>query len=201
MVIFKLGTMKTKILVLLIGMMFNVLFGQKSNRVKIEYSYMSSIFLEHEDGDYILHSESFGVNRVGLSYDRKLYKWFRAEMGIDFIFSNYTTEFQGIPNFIERDDSFFMVSFPVILSIEFASFFYIKGGLLVDFQTNESKNSDKQSGIGGMLGLGAKYDYQDYTFSIGIENRRRRLKSFTKLNNFPNYLHHYGITASFGYNF
>ncbi len=176
-------------------------FAQKDNRVKIEYSYLNSVFFEHEDGDYISHSESFGANRIGVSYNRKLYKWFRAETGIDIIFSNYTTGFQGIPDFIERDDNLFMVSIPMIVSVEFAKYFYVKGGISVDFQTNEPKESDKQSGIGGILGFGAKYDYQNYTFSIGFENQRRRMKSFTELGNYPNYLHHYGVTVSFGYNF
>ncbi len=193
--------MKTKFLFLIMLLVSTLSFGQKNSRVEVEYSYMQSIFLEHEKIGNVTHSEFFGINRIGLFYNRKLYKWLRAEAGFNFMFSDYTTKFQATPNSVERDDAFFMICFPVVLSVEFLRYFYVKGGATVDFQTNEPKHSDKQLGIGSLFGFGVKYDYKDYTFSVGIDNQIRRISSFTKLENRPNYLHQYGVVANFGYNF
>lgn len=193
--------MKAKLLCAIMVLISTLSFGQKGNRVKVDYSFMNSIFLEHGNTENSCHSEFFGINKVGILYNRKLYKSVRVETGIDFLFSNYSTEFDAIPNPIERDDKFYMISVPMILSIEFAKYFYVKGGFSVDFQTNDPKNSDKQSGIGGILGLGLKYDYKDYTFSLGFDYQKRRMKSFTAENDFSNYLHQFGIGISFGYNF
>ncbi len=129
-------------------------FAQKDSRVKFEYSYLNSFFFEHDDGSYATHSESFGVNRIGVSYNRKLYKWFRAETGIDFVFSDYTTDFQAIPDFIERDDKLFMLSIPMVLSVEFAKYFYVKGGISIDFQTNEFKLMNRKNLISNLVLVG-----------------------------------------------
>ncbi len=122
-----------KILFLIMMLVSTALFGQKNNRVKIEYSYLNSVFFEHAKEGYVSHSYDFGANRIGVFYNRKLYKWFRAETGVDFVFSKYTTKFQGIPSFVEGDDSLYMVNFPIILSVEFLRYFYVRGVFLLIF--------------------------------------------------------------------
>ncbi len=194
--------MKTKFLFLIMIVVSSLSFGQKDNRVKVGYSWLSSAFFENEEESWGLHSYGFTVNSLELSYNRKLYKWFRAETGISYVFSNYTAEIQGTPGFIKRDDKLSMISFPLVLSTEFFKYFYLKGGITIDFQTNEPEESDKQSGVGSLFGLGGKYDYQDYTFSLGIQYQNRRvLKSFTKVDSFSNYLHQIGFNFSISYNF
>lgn len=38
-------------------------------------------------------------------------------------------------------------------------FFFVNGGLLLDLDANSSSPIDSQTGIGGLLNLGAKYDF------------------------------------------
>ncbi len=177
-------------------------FGQKNNRLKLEQFWSRSYFVEQNDENYHSNSEAFLVNSIGLVYDRKLYKWFRLEAGFKYVYSFYNIDFQKFPFVKERKNKLFMFNFPLVLSAEFQKYFYIKGGMTFDFQINKSKKFDDQSGIGGIIGLGGKYDYQDYTFSLGIQYQTRKvLKSFTKLGHYPNYLHQFGVNLSFGYNF
>jgi len=51
-----------------------------------------------------------------------------------------------------------VINIPLSLRVNFARYFFINGGLNVDINPVKSEYIDSQTGIGGIIGLGIKYD-------------------------------------------
>ena len=50
-----------------------------------------------------------------------------------------------------------LINIPLTVRANFANYFFVNGGLLLDFETSSSKIIDNQSGVGALLGVGAQY--------------------------------------------
>ena len=52
-----------------------------------------------------------------------------------------------------------MINIPLTVRANFFKYFFANGGMIADIDITKSKNADSQSGIGAMIGIGAKYDF------------------------------------------
>lgn len=51
-----------------------------------------------------------------------------------------------------------VINIPLGLRVNFARYFFINGGVNMDINSSKSEYIDSQTGIGGLIGLGIKYD-------------------------------------------
>lgn len=56
------------------------------------------------------------------------------------------------------DEGLSLISIPVTARINFLKYFFINGGVLLEWETKTSGPIDNQSGIGAIGGIGAKYE-------------------------------------------
>lgn len=168
-------------------------FAQKKNQVKVYYGFSDagySSIKQPEDkiGGCSIRTLGFYINSIGVRYNRKISKHFRFETGLNYFSSNVNVEIDchcdppmscgnTYPK-IEKD-KIQLLTIPITLIAEIGNYFYINGGFLLDLQVNKPKYLTSQSGIGGVLGIGGKYDYKDFTFFVNPELEIHRLIGFT----------------------
>lgn len=98
---------------------------------------------------------------LGINYIHPLNNWLEIETGLEY--SNHTISIK--PNLPpDMDNSpysadFSLLNIPLTLRANFSKYFFINGGLMLDFDAGNSKPIDSQTGIGGLLGIAAKYDF------------------------------------------
>lgn len=97
----------------------------------------------------------------GISYLYKLNNAFDVETGIEY--SNHKIII--MPNLPPQMDkspygaSFSLINIPVSLRVNFLKYCFVNGGLLFEMDASTSSPIDSQNGIGSILGLGIKYDF------------------------------------------
>lgn len=161
--------MKRVFLLLLFLSGFVLLYGQCNNPEKvgdklgISLSVLGSndlITFQSLDGAPGYNGK--GCYFLGVSYSRGLSSWLSFEGGIAFarhtiqIIPNVPPEILAMP----RNTNISLISFPLLLRLDFLKYFFVNGGLLVDFDITLDELVDSQSGIGSMLGLGFGYDFK-----------------------------------------
>ena len=122
-------------------------------------------FQETEDPGYSIQANSnsrgdqFYV--AGLNYLYQLNKVLEFETGIEYanhkfyiVSTDPLIDAKGIKTTIS------VINIPLSLRVNFARYFFINGGLNVDINATKSEYIDSQTGIGGIIGLGLKYDSQ-----------------------------------------
>lgn len=107
-----------------------------------------------------------GVNyhAIGINYKYSLNTWLHIATGIEY--ANHKIEI--IPEFEKAynvDLNIFSV--PANINIDFGKYFYLKGGVFLNIAGNNFERIDKQNGIGGVVGLGVKYNF-DFGISISV---------------------------------
>ena len=98
---------------------------------------------------------------IGITYLYKLNHTFDLETGIEY--SKQNIIIKPMPN-PQMDNSpyradFSLVNLPVTIRLNFLKYCFINAGMLVDMDATNSSPIDSQTGIGGMMGLGIKYDF------------------------------------------
>lgn len=135
---------------------------KKNGKIGISFSSFGEsdvIRFEDLDGAASYNSDSFYT--LGINYIHPLNNWLEIETGLEY--SNHTISIQ--PNLPpDMDDSpynadFSLLNIPLTLRANFLTYFFINGGLMLDLDTSNSKSIDRQTGIGGLLGIAAKYDF------------------------------------------
>lgn len=98
---------------------------------------------------------------LGIIYVYPLSKWLEAETGIEY--SRHSIVIQpNLPPGMDdssRKENFAFVSIPVTLRANFLKYFFINGGLMVDIDGSSKGSIENQTGIGVLLGLSTKYDF------------------------------------------
>lgn len=160
--------MKTRTLIILSLFLFICHFanGQQRNLSKKIGLTVSPI----GESDPIRFSELEGTGSYkskklfsfGISYIHPINNWLDIETGVEYgkhnidSKSNYPTEGEKI-----SDANLSLINIPLTIRANFANHFFANGGLLLDFETSSSKNIDKQSGVGALLGVGAQYQFNN----------------------------------------
>ena len=120
-------------------------------------------FRETKDADYSIQGTSnsrgdqFYV--AGLNYLYQLTNVLEFETGIEY--ANHNFYISSTDPLIDADGiktNISVINIPLSLRINFARYFFINGGLNMDINSSKSEYIDSQTGIGGHIGLGIKYD-------------------------------------------
>jgi hypothetical protein len=134
-------------------------FSQTKNNISLVYGVASNIVDIHGAiGDFGYSPES-GTN-FGLSYTHYLSKHFSLESGI--LYSNSYVRLSSIQG--PRGEFFYdgyvkMISVPVLAKFTFLKYVFLQGGILLDHQTNYTRDGviNDESGVGLEMGIGGKY--------------------------------------------
>ncbi len=97
---------------------------------------------------------------VGINYLRPINKWLEVETGIEYSKHHIIIRPMGIPgidNTMQKAD-FSQINIPVTLRANFLKYFFINGGLIIDFDASTDSPIDSQTGIGALAGIAVKYD-------------------------------------------
>lgn len=103
-----------------------------------------------------------GFYTIGASYTFILSKKVELQSGLEFsrykirIDPPYMGEEFDISPWNEKVK---LLTIPLTANINFGKYFFINGGLLFDFEVSKNNSFNKQSGIGTVLGIGLKYDF------------------------------------------
>lgn len=150
----------------------NITYGQTSKigKIGVTFSSISNndiIYFEDVVGSAGYEGETFFS--VGVNYIHPWKNWLEVETAIEY--SEYTMEvnspfYPGMNN-EPYNTEVVLLNIPVSLRANFLEYFYANSGVLLDFDVSNSNAIDNQSGIGGMFGVGANYDF-DFGASIFI---------------------------------
>lgn len=168
--------LKTLLIFILLFTFYNVTNGQSPEKtssigkVGITISSLSSndvTYFRDVVGSAGYDGESFFS--VGINYIHPLKSWLEIEGTVEY--SKFTMEVNP-PFYPGMDNESYnthvsLLDIPVTLRANFLKYFYANSGVLFDIDISDSNAIDNQSGIGGMFGVGAKYDF-DFGASIFI---------------------------------
>jgi len=100
---------------------------------------------------------------LGLSYVQPIRSWIDIESGIEFSKHTLTVSPMGMPGFYPQpyDKEISLINIPVSARVNFLKYFFANGGLMLEFETGNSSPIDKQTGIGSLFGLGAKFNFNN----------------------------------------
>ena len=112
-----------------------------------------------------------GSYAFGLSYMYQLSKYFDIETGIDYSIHNtiFLPPYQNIyPDLHSTKHRVEILSIPMTVRVNFWNYFFANGGAILSFDISKKDVwVDNQTGLGAMLGIGAKYDF-DFGLSIYV---------------------------------
>jgi hypothetical protein len=101
-----------------------------------------------------------GFYAIGISCQIPIVSHLDVETGIEYsrhiITTNYINPSSPIPQYKSKVK---LVSIPVTLNLNFLKYFFVNGGGLLDIDASSSSRVDDQTGIGALLGIGGKYDF------------------------------------------
>ncbi|WP_321282265.1 hypothetical protein [Marinifilum fragile] len=159
--------MKTLAILTSLLLTFNISNAQEvstknsKNKIGVTYSVAESdvVHFQSLTGAASYNSENFYA--IGLTYLHEINNWLDLETGIEYLHSSIVAEPNLPPEYetslMKSDLS--IISIPLTMRANFGKYFFLNGGLSIDIDTEDSSIIDSQSGIGGIVGLGAKYDF------------------------------------------
>lgn len=105
--------------------------------------------------------DGYNFYTLGISYVHPIRSWIDLEAGIEY--SNHTFRItpMSIPPDRESnpyDRDIFLMNIPITARINFLKHFFFNSGIMFGFDTGDSGPIDDQTGIGALLGIGAKYN-------------------------------------------
>ena len=163
-------------------------------------------------GDELLHFQnlvgaaSYGSDNffaIGVNYVRGINKWLDFETSLEFSKHNmyingsslsgeYTPSRKVVPK---------LINIPLTVRANFLKYFFANGGIMVDIDVADSDDYDKQTGLGAMMGIGAKYDFSSgLSVFVNPYIKGHSLLPFTT-DNYHRRLMNAGIRLGVMYNF
>lgn len=104
-----------------------------------------------------------GYYSFGITYIHPVTQSFDIEAGVNY--NNYTYQFSNAslgpdaPKPYEVKNA--VIDIPVTARWNFLNFFFLNGGLSLGINTGKYDHIESQTGIGAMIGVGAKYDLKN----------------------------------------
>ena len=146
-----------------------------------------------------------GYYSFGITYIRPLSNRFDLETGIEFINSAFRFSNASLPpdSFIPRNTNLLLLEIPVTARFNFWRYFFLNGGLLLGFDITQDRLLDNQTGVGTMLGIGAKYDFDSLPIGLFLNPylKYRPLISLAETRNFRRRTMESGFRLGIVYNF
>jgi len=177
-------------------------FSQFNNTISVVYGTASNEYnINGAIGDFGYTGE--GSRSFGIGYEHTFTKWLTLQTGVmsadDKLLFSYIVGGKG--TFYENEE-IKLITVPVIARINFLRYLFVDGGLLFDFQTNtpEVSNTQKQTGVGFEIGLGARYSWKHLSIFINPYAQYHAVDTYRHTVNTFN-LYDGGYKFGLGYNF
>ncbi|MEN8194409.1 MAG: hypothetical protein ABFS12_16430, partial [Bacteroidota bacterium] len=117
------------------------------------------IRFKNVEGSASYLGESFYT--IGINYIKPLNNWLEIESGIEYSKHHITVE-PNLPPDMDNSPykaDFSILNIPISVRANFLKYFFVNGGLMLDLELGNSNPADNQTGIGALLGVAAKYDF------------------------------------------
>lgn len=107
--------------------------------------------------------DSKSFYNFGITYIKGLNCYLELETGLEYSKHNiiYIPNAGTGSNPTRYNKDFSIIDIPVTLRVNFLKYFFINGGLLLDIDVSSNTPVDRQIGLGTMLGIGVKYDWNN----------------------------------------
>lgn len=145
-----------------------------------------------------------GLYSLGVSYAYILNKRIELQSGLDFSIYRVTIEPAYAGEEFDHspwNENIKQLTIPLTVNVNFGKYFFINGGFLLDFEVSKKNSIDKQSGLGAVIGIGFKYDFDSGIFILA--NPYYKLHSLIPFSsaNYQQHLQEYGLKIGVGYSF
>lgn len=119
-----------------------------------------------------------GYYSLGVSYIHPISKRIDLETGVSY--SNYTYQFSNASLSPDTSEPYdiknAIIDIPLTLRWTFIRYFFINGGLLLGIDTRMDNSLDSQTGLGAMIGFGARYDFKNIPIGLFANSYYKRHK-------------------------
>lgn len=142
---------------------------------------------------------------VGVLLSKNLSGGFSLSGGVNYSFAQVLINScalcndTGLPYPYNRN--FKMLSTPIYAEYALGKIFYAAAGPILDFQLSEGNNFSDQSGVGYLVGLGAKLNTEKLSISIFPNYKRHNVIPFEKEGNYKQILQELGVQFGVGFSF
>jgi hypothetical protein len=192
---------KTKLfLTFFVAIMTIQSYSQKSNELRVYYGFSGGLLGRNNVLVGAGSSDVENSKEFGIKYLKQLKNNLSIELGINFLKSDLI--FKGapmIPEIPTRYEKLEMISIPIYANFTFWKYLFINGGPILDFQTSDN-SIDLQSGFGYSVGLGGKYEFDQFLIFINPNYKRHSVVPFER-ENYHQRLKELGIQFGIGYKF
>ncbi len=98
----------------------------------------------------------------GILYSKPIKKWLEIEAGVEYSKYDIVQRSKFMPGreSISQKMDLSLVSIPLDVRINFLKYLFFNSAITVDLDAKTPDRIDPQEGIGYVLGLGAKYDFE-----------------------------------------
>lgn len=198
--------MKNTLLLLFVLLICFSVTAQSGLEVKGYFGVSGAMANWNEDLDGASSVDIENLREVGVLLSKNISEKFSLSGGLNYSFAK--VDFS--PNFppclyclygYSHNPDFKMLSIPVYAEYAIGKIFYAAAGPVVDFQLSEGNNFSDQSGIGYLIGLGAKLNADKFSFSIFPNYKRHNVIPFEKEGNYKQILQEIGFQFGVGYQF
>ena len=129
-----------------------------------------------------------GYYSFGITYIRPLSNRFDLEVGFEYSNLSYrrTPAFTGGEPSIPFNVNLSLIEIPITARFNFWQHFFLNSGLLLGFDITQDRHLDNQTGVGAMLGVGARYDFNSLPIGLFLNPylKYRPLIPFAEIGNF-----------------
>ncbi len=192
--------MKTKSIIILILIIASFqCYSQKNNQFRFYYGFADSKLLTNVGLDGAASYDNKNSYELGFKYLRKISGKLSLETGINIFKSDVeiTPSYMGTP-VSPITEKLNLITIPVYANYSLGKYFYVNGGPVLDFDIGESTSYDAQTGIGYGLGIGAKYNFDNFFIYINPNFKRHASISFQQ-NSYRQRLTQFGIQIGVGF--
>jgi len=174
--------MKTKTIIIFLFCIISIGSYAQNNEFKVYYGIAEFDFSAKVNGVEVSidGSGNIAVNdlkEMGINYNRKLSNNISIETGLKFINTELIVSSGVFQPLDSRYEKFEMISIPILANYTFLKYLYVNGGIQVDFQTSNN-TIESQSGIGYLVGIGAKYEFNNFLIFVNPNYQRHTVIAF-----------------------
>jgi hypothetical protein len=138
-----------------------------NNKIGLTFSPLgiSNLIGKSDNTSYIIKDKSF--YSLGVTYMRGLNKWLDIETGLEYSNHNIgiTPDFLNVIYMRTSEVKLILLNIPATVRANFLKYFFVNGGVLIDINVSDNIYIDNQTGIGGIVGFGANYNF-DFGLSL-----------------------------------
>jgi Outer membrane protein beta-barrel domain len=171
--------MKFKLILLLLIAFSIHASSQTKNDISVLYGFSTtSVDIHNVIGDYGYNDNTGYL--FGVRYTRTINKFLSIETGLQYQDDKVRLDvIEGGLGEVYSNGEVKTLSVPLMAKFTFFKYFFADGGLLLDKQTNYTNDDviNNQSGLGGELGVGAKFTLSHVTLFVNPYLRQYNVTS------------------------